>query len=354
MSRRELTCWRVFQAAIWAVGMFIWGALIWKPELGLHLLWNVLIPLAPALLVIAPGVWRNVCPLASLSMAPHHFGLSKNKRMSREWRGRLYLVAFLLLIVVVPLRKVLLDSNGPILAAVLCAVGLLAIGLGVVFQGRSGWCSSLCPVYPVELLYGSQPLVTVPNAHCETCAKCVTPCSDSITGLSPRTAIHTRLARSVGIVLTGCFPGFIFGWYQVSTYTGWEGFRNLGVAYGTPFSAGIVTLSIYLLLRILWPRRERTISHVFAAAAVMTYYWFRLPPIFGIGNHDAAMIVDVSASWPSWSAAALRGLEIVAFSWVFFGRASPRRAWEAAPPPAEDTKAMLHHSRVGAGKGVTA
>ena len=32
------------QWSIWAVGLFIWGTLIFKPDLGLHLLWNVLVP----------------------------------------------------------------------------------------------------------------------------------------------------------------------------------------------------------------------------------------------------------------------------------------------------------------------
>ena len=136
------TLWHWVQGLVWAAGMFIWVALIVRPALGLHLLWNVLIPIAPALLVLAPGVWRNVCPLGSMSLAPHHFGLSQGKNLSQAWRGRLYLVALILLLVVVPLRKVILDTNGPLLAAILAVVGLLAIGLGFAFNWKSSWCST--------------------------------------------------------------------------------------------------------------------------------------------------------------------------------------------------------------------
>ena len=332
MSTRETFLWRLVQTLVWAAGMFIWAALIVKPQLGLHLLWNVLIPIAPALLVLAPGIWRNVCPLGSMSLAPHHFGFSQNKKVSPLWRGRLYVAAFILLIVVVPFRKVALDTNGPLLAAILAAVGLLAIGLGFIFNWKSAWCSSLCPVYPVELLYGSKPLLTVPNTHCPRCSCCTAPCSESTAGLTPSTAINTDLGRYLGIVLTGCFPGFVWGWYNVPTYSGMEGLSHLHVAYGVPYAAAGVTLVLYFAVRKMWPQHENLIASVFAAAAIITYYWFRLPPIFGIGNPEAAMIADVSRSLPAWSATALRVFELVAFGWLMVLRTGKRRAWELPPP----------------------
>jgi hypothetical protein len=331
MSKHAHTTWRLAQLLIWGAGMFIWVALIVKPNLGLHLLWNVLIPVAPALLVVAPGIWRNVCPLGTMSLAPYHFGLSRDKRLSSIWRGRLFLVSFVLLLVVIPMRKVLLDTNGPILAAVLALVGVMAIGLGSVFKWKSSWCSSLCPVYPVELLYGARPLVSVPNAHCSSCLKCVAPCSESTAGLTPRTAINTKLGRSVGLVLIGFFPGFVWGWYNVPTYHGWEGFNALHIAYGIPYAAGGLTLGLYLVLRMAWPRGEELIGSVFAAAAIITYYWFRLPPIFGIGNPDVA-IVNLSALLPAWSATAMRITAILAFGWLMVGRTGFSRAWETPPP----------------------
>ena len=327
-----LWIWRLAQVLIWAAGMFIWAALLWKPRLGLHLLWNVLIPIAPALFVVAPGVWRNLCPLGSLSLAPSHFGLSQGRRLSPIWRGRLYLGALCLLLIVVPLRKCLLDTNGPILAGILFVVGLLAIALGFIFNWKSGWCSSLCPVYPVELLYGSKPLISVPNAHCPRCTSCVAPCSEStVLPLTPATAVNTRLGRWVGVLLTGCFPGFIFGWYQVPTYHEWEGIHHVGMVYTIPYLAACVTLALYLGLRTVWWKQEPLIASIFAAAAVTTYYWFRLPPIFGIGDHNAAMIADISGHLPSSAATAVRVLELLVLGWLILRRSQKRRAWERPP-----------------------
>lgn len=332
VSNRKLSIWRFLQVLIWLVGMFIWSALIFSPKLGLHLLWNVLIPVAPALFVLAPGVWRNVCPLGSFSLIPHHFGFSARRELSSVWRGRLFLAAFLLLMLVVPLRKVLLDTNGHVLAVILAVVGLLAFGMGTFFNRKSGWCSSLCPVYPVELLYGSQPLVTVQNSHCPDCVHCVRPCSESSEGLSPQTAVVTDLAKNIGILFTGIFPGFIWGWYNVTTYSGWEGFRHLKQAFGIPYAAGAVTLLVYLVLRKVWPKQKQTVSHIFAASAIITYYWFRLPPVFGIGDPDAAMIVDISESIPAWSAMALQIFTVVTFSWLMVIRTGKRHPWEVHPP----------------------
>lgn len=341
---RQLMIWRVFQVVIWAAGMGVWLALIVRPELGLHLLWNVLIPVAPALFVVAPGVWRNVCPLGSLSLAPHHFRVSRRRKLSPDARARLYLAAFVLLIVVVPLRKVVLDSNGPLLAVVLGAVGVLAIAMGAVFDQKSGWCLSLCPVYPVELLYGSQSLISVPNAHCPVCSHCVAPCSESSAALTPVSALHTKLGQSVGSVLIGFFPGFVWGWYNVPTYRGWDGLSQLHVAYGLPYAAGVLTLLIYAGLRRFLPERAPLMDRIFAAAAIITYYWFRLPPVFGIGDPVAAMVVDISSHLPSWSATALRALVIVTFSYLLIVPAGRKRAWEVHPASAERPPAGVRNA----------
>ncbi len=339
---RRLEFWVAAQLLVWAAGMFIWGALLLKPKLGLHLLWNVLIPIAPALFVFAPGIWRNVCPLGSMALAPHHAGLSLKKKLSPTWRARFFLVSFTLLLAVVPLRKVVLDTNGPILAAILGVVGVLAIVMGVVFKWKSGWCSSLCPVYPVELLYGSRSLLTVPNAHCASCQGCVAPCSESVAGLTPLTAVNTKLGRWIGLVFVGCFPGFVWGWYQVTTYSGWEGFANLNLAYGIPYASGLITLVLFLILRGIIPTQTKLLTSIFAASAIIIYYWFRLPPMFGIGDPNAAMMLDISPYLPEWSATAMRISMIIVFTWMIVGRRNVRSAWETKPAIIEKSAQKSH------------
>jgi hypothetical protein len=104
------------------------------------------------------------------------------------------------------------------------------------------------------------------------------------------------------------------------------------MAFAIPYGVGCLTLAIYLALRKAWPVKEELIAGVFAASAIITYYWFRLPPIFGIDAPDAAMIVDISPWLPAWSATGLHIFTLVAFSWLMVGRIGKRRAWETPPP----------------------
>jgi hypothetical protein len=280
--------WRILQAVVLGAGAFITVALFVAPELGLHLLWNVLIPVAPALLVVAPGFWRNVCPMGTVSLLPRHFGLSKRRVLSVAAQGRLVVGALALLLLIVPLRHVILDTNGPAIGAALVLVALLAAVLGAVFEWKSAWCSGLCPVYPVELLYGQEPVVSVRNAHCRACENCVAPCKDGTPALQPANANASKPAVWAGTLIAGGFPGFIWGWYQVPTWRGYEGFAHLDVAFGLPLAAMLASFAAFMLLRTLLS--AAILTRVFAAAAVSIYYWFKLPVMLGFGDPDAALV----------------------------------------------------------------
>ncbi|MCC6572866.1 MAG: hypothetical protein IT462_03655 [Planctomycetes bacterium] len=325
-----LRVWRALQALVLIIGIVIVGALFVAPRTGLHLLWNVLIPVAPALLVVAPGVWRNVCPMATFSLLPRHFGLSRKKHLGASTQGWMAAGALALLLLIVPLRHVIFDTNGPAIGIALVVVALLAAGLGMAFEWKSAWCSGLCPVYPVELLYGQSPLVGVQNAHCRTCENCVSPCRDATADLNPANFNAAAPAKWSGLALVGGFPGFIWGWFQVPDYQGWEGFRHLPFAYGVPLSAMAATLVLFLGLR-LWLKgpREVLLIRAFAAAAVIVYYWFRLPGMLGFGGDPAAALIDMRSTLPSATPTVLRALAISVFAWLIV--AKPRRAvlWAA-------------------------
>ena len=74
-----LIFWKVLQIVFWLIGAALFLVMLINPPLGVLLFWNILIPVAPALLVIATGVWRNVCPLATTALLPERLGLSKKK-----------------------------------------------------------------------------------------------------------------------------------------------------------------------------------------------------------------------------------------------------------------------------------
>lgn len=300
MTSRYIFLWRGLQLVFFAIGLVIVSMLIFRPPLGLYLLWDVLIPVAPLLLVLAPGLWRNVCPLGSASLLPAHLGLSRRCPVSREWQERLLLGAILLLLIIVPARHVVLDVYGIVTGIVLLTVAAAAVGLGFIFDWKSAWCSGLCPVYPVEMLYGSRPLVSVPNAHCQSCSGCVSPCRDSSRGLVAPDAVRGN-SRRLTYLFAGGFPGFVWGWYLVAPDPGAPLLKQLTRAYGLPFAGFLASMLLFLGLYLLLPRRRRRLTLVFAALAVAIYYWFRLPVSLGLEGEGSHTLLDLGdllgAAW---------------------------------------------------------
>jgi nitrite reductase (NADH) large subunit len=41
-----------------------------RPAAGLFVFFQVIVPLFPVLIFVAPGVWRNICPLAAANQIP--------------------------------------------------------------------------------------------------------------------------------------------------------------------------------------------------------------------------------------------------------------------------------------------
>jgi len=333
ISRSALRVWRIVQVAVWLVGVAIVLALMLEPALGIHAFWNVLIPVAPALLVISPGLWRNICPLGSTALFPRHARFAGGRRISSAWQGHLALVGVVLLLAIVPLRHVVLDTDGPATAIVLLALAGLALAAGLVFEGKSGWCSGICPVHPVERLYGQAALVTPRNVHCGTCTRCVGACPEAIPAGHPLSVDDSTSRALAGVVLVGGFPGFIYGWFQVRDYVG-DGWEHLGEAYGAPFAGLGVTLTAFLVLRVLLgPTRRRALVRVFAAAAVAAYYWFRIPALFGFGVFPGdGMLVDLSDMLPTWFPLASSVVSTLLFAYLLVGRSRCRATWTHRPP----------------------
>ena len=325
--------WRVVQSVLWLAGLGIVTALVWMPEIGIHAFWNVLIPVAPALLAFAPGVWRNVCPLASTALFARHMGRSSRRTVPYRWQGRLLLAGVLLLFLIVPLRHVALDRSGPLTAVATGLLALTAIALGSRFEWKSGWCSGMCPVHGVEKLYGRAPLLPPPNAHCTLCERCVQPCPDSTPRLDPLVIKNGRPRFLAGVLMVGAFPGFIWGWFQVPDYWMHEGLSHLGTAYGYPIASAGVTLLVFLVLRTTAPERHRpTLHSIFAAAAITCYYWYRLPALFGFGPFPGdGMLVDLRGVLPGWFPAVSHTATTLLFAWWFLARRSVRRSWLTRP-----------------------
>lgn len=332
-STAAITYWKIIQAIFWLTGISLWLCLLIKPALGITLFWNVLIPIAPALLVIATGIWRNICPLATTSLLPDKLGFSKRKKLSASQKAILNLIAIILLFLIIPLRHVLFNSNGYATAAILFAISILAFISGIIFERKSGWCSGLCPVHPVEKLYGSGVAITLPNAHCNNCVKCSVPCPDSTPNLTAFVSGRLHASEAIEVMLVGGFPGFIWGWFHVPDYTSSFGWQQLLVAYAYPIAGALLSILLYLgMKQFLSKRRKKIILNLFAATAVSCYYWFRLPILFGFDKTEThGLLVDLTNEIPGWFMTSLRITTVIFFFWWMVLRTKNKNSWALRP-----------------------
>jgi hypothetical protein len=298
LSSRSVMIWRIIQATVWILGFSILYFLFFRPSLGLMLFWNILIPVAPALLVLATGIWRNICPLATTTLLPGHFGISSQKKLTAYQLGVLNLIGVIALYLIVPLRHAVFNVNGKATGALIVVMAATGVGMGFVFEWKSAWCSSLCPIHPVEQLYGQNVFFSVRNAHCRECVKCVVPCPDSTPNLHPGLSNRTIYRYLSGLLIIGGLPGFIWGWFQVPD----DHLFGLVRVYIMPFAGLMLSLLAYIILvKIIRSKYERKLTAFFAAAAVSCYYWYRIPSLLGFGKFAKdGRLVDLSDTIPVW------------------------------------------------------
>ncbi len=344
---KERLIWTALQSVMLLVGIALVGLLLFWPAVGIALMWSLIIPIAPALVTIAPGLWRNICPMASFHMLPQKLGIAQNKRIPEWGAAALALVGMILLFIVVPMRRIGLNVDGPLTAIMLMSAAVVAFVMGSFFEMRSGWCTSLCPIHPVEKLYGTNPAISFKNARCDLCELCSNPCPDSTPEMTPTLTGATRLQRFLGNFLVGSFPGFVWGWYQVQDYPPDQvGVHEVVTVYVWPLAACIVTYAVFKIGEHIFRHKanSRIVLHrVFAAAAISTYYWYRLPG-------PASLL-------PDWFPLASHVVTTAFFFWFLVLR-SPKVSWLKRPVMASAywstrfatttaNKTLIH---VGAGK----
>ena len=110
-----------------------------------------------------------------------------------------------------------LDDSGAYSALLLLGAMAAAFTGGMFLKGKSGWCSTICPLLPVQRIYGQTPLMLVANAHCQPCVGCVKNCYD----FNPRAAyladLHDQDTYWSGYrkYFVGAFPGLVLGFFAV-------------------------------------------------------------------------------------------------------------------------------------------
>jgi NADPH-dependent 2,4-dienoyl-CoA reductase/sulfur reductase-like enzyme/ferredoxin len=197
------------------IGMCAW--LVTSPDDALRVTWRYAIPALPLVFLLAPGLWRNVCPLATANQLPRRLGLQR-AALAPAWLQRYgYLVAIALLFTLVSLRKAVFNTNGVATAVLIGTALVAAFAGGVALRGKSGWCSSICPLLPVQRLYGQTPFTVVRNSHCAPCVGCTVNCYD----FNPRVAQVADVADDDRApyrkLFAGAFPAFVIAFFGTSS-----------------------------------------------------------------------------------------------------------------------------------------
>jgi hypothetical protein len=266
--------WRTAQALGLLLTILLLAGLVTRPEPALNILWNAVVPVLPAVFLLSPAIWRNVCPLATLTMLP---GERLGNRIIREGTVRAtMIVGIALLFVLVPARRFMFNTDGLALAVTISAVAVLALAAGFAFKRKAGFCNAICPVLPVERLYGQRPLLSISNIRCDPCIGCTERgCIDLSPGDSVRTAVGPRWSLGSWVLspfgtFAAAFPGFIIGYYTVANGPPAQAasvYRHVLIAMGVSLA------TVFLLVKASRIRAAAGLPMLAAVAAAL-YYWY--------------------------------------------------------------------------------
>ena len=320
------------------------AALLIVPDVAIRFFWGLLIPVVPILLVFAPGLWRQVCPMAFMNQLPRMFGFGLDRTLPEFLRDKAFMIACGSLIAVVLCRWPLLNhapylvAGGAVLSLALAFVG------GLVFKGRSGWCGTFCAIGPIQRVYGQAPVVVVRNGFCSTCVGCQKNCYD----FNPRAAVfgdvYDEDPRYAGQrrVFMGMLPGLLLGYFA----------QGAGPAYGEGTRAAIMLAStcasagLYGLATVTLPFSVYRISAVFSAAAVAIYYWWSGP------NAVSTAAWMFGTTPPDWLLEGSQSIGIIgALSILGMGYISERRFVQTRAAARSAESAGAEHLRSKAGSG---
>jgi hypothetical protein len=296
--------WRYAQwTGVSLTGVLLAGLVV-SAEATLHILWDMVIPLLPAVFLVSPLLWRNVCPLATLNtVVGERFG---SRSIGGAFAVRASLVGIALLALLVPARRFLFNVNGAALAVTIVLVALAALNAGLVFARRAGFCNAICPVLPVEKLYGQAPLLQIGTARCSTCSVC-TPAgcielarSKTVAQTLGRARREDRWLHSPFGVFAAAFPGFIIGYFTTqngSTALAWSVYSHVALYALASYS---------VVVAAAWTVRLPSAIEMLllGGSSFALYYWLAAPALakaYGVPTGGLAVIrvtaLALAAAW---------------------------------------------------------
>jgi NADPH-dependent 2,4-dienoyl-CoA reductase/sulfur reductase-like enzyme/ferredoxin len=265
-----------------------------RPQTGLFVFFGIIVPLLPGLFLIAPGVWRNFCPMAATNQVPRLFGFSRALEPPDWLRNRGYLISVAGFFGIAGARIAGLDRSGIATGVVLVVVISVAFAGGYVFKGKSGWCSSICPLFALQRAYGQTPYVTVPNNHCPTCVGCAKNCYD----FKPRAAYQADMVdpdrswSGARKLFVGALPGFILGFFTLRADADITALERYPLLLLFVF----VSVGAFFAIDAVLPLSSSMVAVIYAAAALNIFYWFAGPVLVASFAH----LTGIDIGWFRW------------------------------------------------------
>lgn len=268
------------------------------PETGLRLLWFATIPLAPMILLVAPNAWVSVCPISTVQTFIHRLGRNPLRRLSPKATQRLQATGWALMLAGIPSRHLVFNTVGwATFFTALIIMGAVLVA-GFMFQSLSGWCVGICPIRPIEVLYGQFALDKNRPEKCTQCTACVPSCMRLVPEKS-----HGELFRSAAVAhMAMGFPGFVAAYFlldlanwcpvehdffagRTSSVQNWA--VQAAITYGVIAAGFLVSWGVFASIR-RWVWDERKVYVAVAMAAFSAYYLGVAPEICEAWN------------WPIW------------------------------------------------------
>jgi nitrite reductase (NADH) large subunit len=283
------------------------------PTQGLNLFWGLYVPVLPVVFLAGPALWRNICPMAALNQVPRTLGFTRGLAVPQSVQRYAPLISAGLFLFLIGMRRVFLDRSGVGLAVFLITVLSLAFLGGVVFKGKSGWCSQFCPMLQIERFYGQAPLKVIRNDHCRPCVGCTHNCYDFNPTAAYLADLHDENPQ-LGMnrkLFAGAFPWVIYAFFTQTDLQHVTLAGALGV-YERILLLAAAGIGVFLSLEAVTGLSASKLSLLHVVAAINIFYHYVAPLALGIwGIHGmlAPNLVEVA---------------VAVLSLVWFIRALPR------------------------------
>jgi nitrite reductase (NADH) large subunit len=287
--RVPLVAWRAARVVTLLAAFGLCVVLLTEPATGLRLVWRLLVPALPLMWFVLPGLWRNLCPLAAGNQVPRVLGFSRELKVPGTMARFSYQFAMVAFLLLVPARKVLFNRSATATAVLLLVVLGTAFVGGVLFRGKSGWCSTFCPLLPVQRLYGETPFLLVRNSHCEPCVGCAKNCYD----FNPRVAEMADLSdddpghAGPRRFFAACLPGLVLGFFSMPDVPA----HSTAWVYGRIALFIAASVATYAFAEAFVVRSEHRLTAVWAATAINAFYWYSVPTL--VSTIGASPVGDV-------------------------------------------------------------